>query len=122
MWPRPPVRVERATTRGRLHDLGSYPALVEGSDLVTGELWHLKPEDLEVTLEALDRVECYGIDDVDLYERRVIECQTQDGLVLAYAYLFANPAELTNVSVIQPGPDGCCRWPAITDDSDQPAG
>jgi gamma-glutamylcyclotransferase (GGCT)/AIG2-like uncharacterized protein YtfP len=37
-WPRKPIYVEVARVRGALYDLGPYPALVEGSDFVAGEL------------------------------------------------------------------------------------
>jgi gamma-glutamylcyclotransferase (GGCT)/AIG2-like uncharacterized protein YtfP len=61
-WPRPALRVEPATVRGWLFDLGPYPALVvpaagEVADTIAGELWHVAADDLEVTLAALDRIE-----------------------------------------------------------------
>lgn len=37
MWPRWPVRVEAATTLGILYDIGPYPALAAGDDVVEGE-------------------------------------------------------------------------------------
>ena len=45
-WPRQPVSIEWGTLAGRLHDLGPYPALVEGEDKVLGELWQVEPADL----------------------------------------------------------------------------
>jgi gamma-glutamylcyclotransferase (GGCT)/AIG2-like uncharacterized protein YtfP len=110
LWPRRPRLVQWATTRGRLYDLGPYPALVAGDDLVLGELWHVEPEVLELTLKALDRIECYGIDDVDLYVRRVVFCQTLQGQThRAHTYLFAHPDEITHAPVL-PDNAGLCHW------------
>ncbi len=111
MWPRGAVLIEEATARGRLFDLGSYPALADGDDVIRGELWHVREEDLPVTLDSLDAIECYGNEEVDLYVRRIIECRTLGGDVRrAYTYLFANPDELDGVLVVMPDDDGFCRW------------
>jgi len=113
MWPRPAIKVERATTQGRLFDLGPYPALTEGTDTIDGELWHIAVDDLDVTLAALDEIECFGNDDVDLYVRRIVRCQTESGAIQkAYTYFLAAPNELADRSSIPPGQDGKCRWSA----------
>lgn len=113
MWPRPAIEVERATTQGRLFDLGPYPALTEGTDTIDGELWRVAGEDLEATLAALDEIECYGNDDVDLYTRRIVQCQTESGdIQKAYTYFLAAPNELADRSPIPPDRDGKCRWSA----------
>ena len=52
MWPRPVVKIERATAQGRLYDLGAYPAMVEGADTIDGELWHVAAEDVDVRNDA----------------------------------------------------------------------
>jgi gamma-glutamylcyclotransferase (GGCT)/AIG2-like uncharacterized protein YtfP len=110
-WPRPPLRVEPATTRGRLYDLGAYPALSDGDDLVRGELWHISAEDLALTLQTLDEIEGVGSGDNDLYVRRVIECWTDDGKSQrGYAYLFARPDALRDVPPIAPDDSGFCQW------------
>src|SRR5687768_17088800 len=36
LWPRPPQSIEPAVIRGRMHDLGPYPALVDGGDPIAG--------------------------------------------------------------------------------------
>lgn len=92
-WPRRPNSVEPATIRGRLVDLGPYPALLDGDSLVLGELWRFDPADMGETLRALDEVECFGVDDVDLYVRRVVDCDLlAGGGDRAFAYYLADPA------------------------------
>jgi gamma-glutamylcyclotransferase (GGCT)/AIG2-like uncharacterized protein YtfP len=110
-WPRPPVRIEWATVVGRLYDLGPYPALVPGSDLVLGELWWIASADLEETLGVLDEIECYGNEDVDLYVRRWIDSVTFEGApVRAQVYLFAHPEQLLNYPLVPPNPTGHRLW------------
>ena len=110
-WPRPPRLVEPATTRGRLFDLGPYPALVEGDDRVLGELWHIEPADMEATLKTLDAIECFGVEEVDLYVRRVVDCETVAGdTIRAYAYFLANPTELGGARAVPPDAAGLCHW------------
>ena len=115
MWPCTPLWITRATTRGRLYDLKRYPALVEGEDCVAGELWEIAADDVARTLEALDRIECFGQDDVDLYVRRTTNCEMYDGhSVVAEAYFFAHPEELPESLRILPDEEGICRWPGET--------
>lgn len=112
-WPRKPGLVEWGTVRGRLYDLGPYPALTEGDDWVLGELWHVPPSDLETTLATLDAVECYGQDDVDLYVRRIVTCRLLSGEErAAFTYFYANPDELTHTPIVVPDRDGFCQWTA----------
>lgn len=111
MWPRGARRIETGMIRGRLYDLGPYPALTTGDDLVRGELWHVAPEDLQVTLDALDAIECYGHDDVDLYVRRIVAVRRENGQTVdAYTYFFANPDELAKYPVVRPNDEGVCQW------------
>lgn len=111
MWPHAPVRVQSATTLGRLFDLGSYPALVQGNDRIGGELWHVQPDHLPKTLDVLDEIECYGIDDVDLYVRRIVECVTSDGRVQsAHAYFLADREPLREQTPLAADDDGVCIW------------
>jgi gamma-glutamylcyclotransferase (GGCT)/AIG2-like uncharacterized protein YtfP len=56
-WPRLPLKVDPATVRGTLFDLEAYPALVEGNQIVAGELWHFAPDDIPETLAVLDMIE-----------------------------------------------------------------
>jgi gamma-glutamylcyclotransferase (GGCT)/AIG2-like uncharacterized protein YtfP len=111
-WPHAPLRVEPAVVRGRLYDLGSYPALVEGDDLVGGEAWHLAPEHVPHTLTALDEVEDVAVGEAGLYARRIVQCRQRDGAtVRAYAYFYSRPAEIAHHKRVTPGTDGICRWP-----------
>jgi gamma-glutamylcyclotransferase (GGCT)/AIG2-like uncharacterized protein YtfP len=112
LWPHAPLAVEAAVVTGRLHDLGPYPALVAGTDLVAGELWKLDPEHMAATLAVLDDVEDYGQEgEDDLYVRTIVECRVGDGRVeRAFTYLFADPSALVSAPVIAPDSDGLCRW------------
>ena len=112
LWPRRPLRVERAKAQGVLYDLGPYPAMVAGEGQVGGELWEFAPADMAETLHRLDQVEVYVPGDPDsLYVRRIIRCQTESrATALAFCYFFARPEALTGAQLVPPGPDGVARW------------
>lgn len=113
-WPRMPLRVEPATVRGALYDLGPYPALADGDDTIAGELWHLGEGDLPVTLAALDRVEGFAGQANDLYHRVTITCQTAGRPVEAWTYRYARPGHLKPSQRILPNPvTGQIRWPHV---------
>jgi gamma-glutamylcyclotransferase (GGCT)/AIG2-like uncharacterized protein YtfP len=110
-WPAPPLRIEPAYTLGRLHDLGPYPAMVEGPHRVLGELWTLGKSDLPVTLEVLDRVEGYNQGGHDWYVRKVIDCWTLDGgKRQAYSYFWGGRSDISSVPVIPPNGQSFCDW------------
>lgn len=110
-WPHAPLKIEWGTLRGQLRDLGEYPALVAGEDLVLGELWHIAECDIGPTLLALDQIECFGQDDVDLYIRETVTCRTLSGEERqAFTYKYANPVEITLAPLVMPDQDGFCRW------------
>lgn len=112
-WPHRPKSIEHATIRGRLHDLGPYPALAEGEDLIAGELWLLEPEHMPRTLEVLDAVEA-AAGEGKLYERRLVTCRLGDSTSRqAFAYYFAHPERLARFPVIPPGADGRCHWKRV---------
>ncbi|HUE74163.1 MAG TPA: gamma-glutamylcyclotransferase family protein [Pirellulaceae bacterium] len=91
-WPRRPLGVESAWTLGRLYDLGPYPALIEGTDRVLGEVWRFAPEDMRESLRVLDGIEGFRDQSDDLYRREVVECTTESGIVVrAYTYCYARP-------------------------------
>src|SRR5687767_8797421 len=93
-WPKRPTRVTMATTLGKLYDLGPYPALAQGDDVVAGELWHLAPLDVEQALKTLDAVEGVLPEGTGLYERRVVRCRNEAGQMMnAYAYFYARAAD-----------------------------
>jgi gamma-glutamylcyclotransferase (GGCT)/AIG2-like uncharacterized protein YtfP len=110
-WPRPALRIEPATIRAALYDLGPYPAITDGDDLVRGELWHLAEADLPATLAALDEIECFGQGGVDLYVRKTVEARTDDGgIVLAHSYFIADSAVLRRGVRIVANAAGWSRW------------
>lgn len=107
MWPRKPLRVEGATTLGTLYDLGPYPALVSGEDVVEGELWIVAPADLVETLRVLDKIEEVRPDGQGLYERRIITCRSEAGeMHRAYAYYYARLDDLAGRAPIKSGGGG----------------
>ena len=113
-WPRRPLQILPAWTRGFLHDTGPYPAMVAGTDRVLGELWFVADEDLAETLRVLDRIECYGTGGVDLYVRVTVDCETLPAKELpgeqhlAYTYLYAE--DISRHVRVRPSADGYCRW------------
>ena len=110
-WPRAPLDVASATTRGRLYDLGGYPALLPGDDLIAGEVWRMLPEDIDATLRVLDQIEGYDDSDDDLYKREIVACRVADGhATKAFTYYFARP--LPEDFRVLPNSQGHCIWNA----------
>lgn len=110
-WPRRPLAVASAVIRGRLHDLGPYPALVPGDDRVRGELWRFHPADMDETLRVLDEVE--GATQLgDAYYRRiVVTCRCDDGQdCAAFAYEFVDRERLKNHPIVPADMHGECVW------------
>ena len=106
-WPFAPLRVERAA----MYDLGPYPAMTDGSDAVLGELWHIVADHLPKTIAVLDRIEGFGVDEVDLYVRRIIPVTASGATVQeAYAYFIADQASLNGARRVLPNVDGYCIW------------
>jgi gamma-glutamylcyclotransferase (GGCT)/AIG2-like uncharacterized protein YtfP len=110
-WPHAPLAVEPATARGTLYDLGPYPAMIAGSDLVAGELWSIAPEHIDETLRVLDAVEGYAGRDSDLYRRVVFDCEVSEGVMQAWMYHYARLDRLQRAHRIEPDADDRCRWP-----------
>lgn len=96
-------------------DLGPYPGLVDGDQLVLGEVWTFRAEDLRETLAVLDRIE--GFDpkgDSGEYVRQVIQVEiipahqsstraaaasregkpAENATLSAWTYLYNEPARL----------------------------
>jgi gamma-glutamylcyclotransferase (GGCT)/AIG2-like uncharacterized protein YtfP len=109
-WPRRPQVIEPATVRGELYDLGDYPALIAGDDVVAGEVWQFAAADLPETLAVLDRIEGYANRPDDLYRREVIDCSTPAGTVSAWTYRYARLDRPQPSQRIAPDLDGLCRW------------
>ncbi len=110
-WPRKPLRIECAPLRGQRRDLGDYPALIAGEDVILGELWSFMESDVDATLSVLDEIEWYGQDDDDLYVREIVACRTLSGEERpAFTYRYAKPAEIARSPIVQPDDEGFCRW------------
>jgi gamma-glutamylcyclotransferase (GGCT)/AIG2-like uncharacterized protein YtfP len=115
-WPREPLTVESAVIRGRLYDLGPYPALGPGEDAVRGEVWRLAAEDVAETLRVLDKVE--GADQLQnaYYRRIVVDCRCDDGrTVRAWAYEFGDLNCLANKPLVAPDAQGERCWRSGTE-------
>ena len=132
MWPRQPVSVRPAFIRGRLYDLGPYPAiwcgdcLCHGSaadignpaggvvgaddcDWVAGEIWSIHPSDLAATIEELDMIEETNQPGLpNLYDHIVVRAHAQPGSaesVLALAYQYSRLEDLSHASRVDRRPD-----------------
>lgn len=82
--------IGKATTPGKLYDLGMYPGFVAGGDaLVKGELYHLIPEKEEQTMEMLDAYESVTGEPEDEYARLEVTVQVGGGgTFTAQTYVF----------------------------------
>jgi len=111
-WPRKPVSVERATVRGVLYDLGPYPGLTTGDDVVSGEIWTFAPYDMPTTLAILDEIEGYRGSSDDEYSRVIVECVTSAGTASAWVYIYSRQDQLRPERRIELDDSGICCWPA----------
>jgi gamma-glutamylcyclotransferase (GGCT)/AIG2-like uncharacterized protein YtfP len=110
-WPHGPVRIDHATIRAALYDLGPYPAIGSGDDAVRGELWEIAAEHVEETLRVLDEVEGYWQLGDDLYIRRLVTCRADDGReVEAWTYYYGNEAKLLQLARVEANQAGEVLW------------
>ncbi len=80
-----------ATIRGRLYDVGPFPALAAGDEVVRGEVLTVEPTALPHLLAILDDLEGYYPSDPagSMYVRRIVAAVTGDGgAVEAHAYFY----------------------------------
>ena len=114
MWPHTPVEIRSAALHAALYDLGPYPALGDGNDVVVGELWFIAKEHMPDTLAALDAIEGFNQPAAeDLYIRRKVVCKDETGEEHpAYTYYFADEQALAQVRRIFPNEAGVCGWTA----------
>lgn len=85
------LRVDPATTRGQLLDLGLFPGLVRGEGVVHGELMTFPVMHLATVLAVVDHLEGFveGDPAASLFLREQIVAETEQGdLVDAIAYFY----------------------------------
>ena len=85
-----------ATIRGRLYDVGPFPALAEGDGAVRGEVLTVDPGELPRLLPVLDALEGYVPSDPvgSMYVRREIAATMDEGgEVAAFAYFYNRDPE-----------------------------
>lgn len=82
-----------ATIRGRLYDVGPFPALGPGDDVVHGELMTVASADLPRLLATLDDLEGYEPADPagSMYRRRIVAATVAGRELAAFAYFYNRP-------------------------------
>lgn len=109
-----------ATILGRLYDVGPFPALAEGNELVHGEIFSVDPPAVPGLLELLDDLEGYDPADPagSIYRRRVVAATTTDGsTVSAYAYFYnRDPATLRQLPSGTWGGPSAAEVPPLSDE------
>lgn len=102
-----------ATIRGRLYDVGPFPALSAGDETVSGEALTVEAAALPRLLAILDDLEGYDPADPagSMYVRRVVTATAAGGRQFAvYAYFYnRDPAGLRHL------PGGEWRGPSATE-------
>lgn len=85
--------VETATIRGALYDVGEFPALVEGTGRVLGQIVRVDEAGLAHLLPVLDSLEGYrpGDEAHSMYLRRVADVTTASGAIEPAVVYFYNP-------------------------------
>lgn len=87
-----------ATVKGKLYDMGSYPAAVpsESEHFIVGELYELKQaEDFSWAIAQLDEYEGVnpGDDELPQYKRAIVEVQMNEEKSNAWIYWFVGSVE-----------------------------
>lgn len=96
-----------AKVRGRLYDMGTYPAAIPTNDeaFLIGELYHIKnEEELYWALEQLDAYEGIHSDPEDggmLYRRALVEVITPVGNTTAWIYWYN--CQITDQPIVASG-------------------
>jgi gamma-glutamylcyclotransferase (GGCT)/AIG2-like uncharacterized protein YtfP len=82
-------RTTAARVRGRLYDAGVPAARFDEDGDIDGYVFWLAPPRLDEALQALDALEDEGVD----YRRVVIDLDTAEGKVVAFAYEYLLPLD-----------------------------
>jgi len=98
--------VGSAKVKGKLYDLGEYPAAKPGSDdkFIIGELYRIKNEnEFSWAMGQLDDYEGVhvGFDDTQLYCREIAEAYIDDKTIAAWIYWYHG--DVTDKPVIESG-------------------
>jgi gamma-glutamylcyclotransferase (GGCT)/AIG2-like uncharacterized protein YtfP len=85
--------VGEGKVRGKLFDMGSYPAAIPSNDysFITGELYNIKtPADFSWAIGQLDDYEGVTVepDEIQLYRREITEVQINAGMAHAWIYWY----------------------------------
>ena len=127
LWPCDPIAVIPAMTRGTLYDRQDYPAMTVGQDLVAGECWRFREQDIASVLRTLDEIEGANQPGTpDLYHRVEVDCwQCSEADVAgrlrrlkvvgrAFAYHYARDIAEDGFSQISPTREGqTVCWPPL---------
>ena len=89
-------KIEKATIKAKLYDLGPYPAIVVGNDIVYGEAVILQEGLLDKMLPILDRIEgFYGENNPhNLYDRVTTKAYGEGEQTDVITYMFSKPSIL----------------------------
>jgi gamma-glutamylcyclotransferase (GGCT)/AIG2-like uncharacterized protein YtfP len=78
----------KALCEGELFNVNrpQYPVLIEGKELIRGELWEID----DVSLKRIDRLETYNPEtpEQNNYTREVCDVITKNGKVMAFVYKY----------------------------------
>jgi len=85
--------VGEAKVKGKLYDMGSYPAGIPAHDdnFIIGELYELNdPDEFHWAFAQLDDYEGVTVesDEIQLYRREIAEVHTQKGIIQAWIYWY----------------------------------
>lgn len=80
------------TIQAKMYDLGKYPGIISGNDMVHGEIYTIEDD----TLDYLDMIEGYSSDNKQgsLYIRQSVPVTTYDDTIeTAYTYFYNGSVE-----------------------------
>lgn len=104
------TKVQKATIKGAIYSLGSYPTIkLDGKGVVIGEVHTFPEKHMKDVREIIDRIEGYNAarPDKGLYNRHEVKATLEDGeVVTALAYEYngsVDGAKLLEDGVWEPG-------------------